>query len=121
MLRSSAKWSNPLGNEQCYSSPFTRDKMEVEQIDLGFEPEARSLSAQHLLPGFNLSRVAPLCPLSTPDSPFALKAFRSGEGLGLDLCIFDAAFLVSFCTGGVLLISEFLDIFCTVAVSERLN
>lgn len=44
-----------------------------------------------------------------------------GEGWRLDLHIFDAAFLASFCTGGVLLSPGFLDSFCIVAVSESLN
>lgn len=44
MLRILAEWSSTLGMEQDDSSPFTRAKMEVEQIDLGFEPEGRSLS-----------------------------------------------------------------------------
>lgn len=53
--------------------------MEVEQIDLGFEPEVRTLTAQHLMPGINLSWVASLGPLSSPGSPFALKGIWGGE------------------------------------------
>lgn len=55
MLRILVERSSILGTEQDYSSPFPRAKMEVEQIDLGSEPEARSLTAQHLIPGINLS------------------------------------------------------------------
>lgn len=56
MLRILAEWSSTLGTEHHDdSSPFTRDKMEVEQIDLRFEPEGRPLAAQHIMPGINLS------------------------------------------------------------------
>lgn len=55
MLKILAKWPITLEKEHHSSSSSTRDKMRVEQMELGFEPEARPLTAGHPLPGYSMS------------------------------------------------------------------